>query len=66
MLIPLIYLISGWQWALFTSDVPLLGETDERGGNRGRADRYQKIESKQERQRRRVAEGFPGLKVGWP
>lgn len=51
MLIPLIYLISGWQWALFTSDVPLLGETDERGKNRGRADRYQKIESEQERQR---------------
>jgi len=30
MLIPLIYLISGWRRALFTSDVPLLGKTDER------------------------------------
>lgn len=34
MLIPLIYLISGWRWALFTSDVPLLGKTDERTGAR--------------------------------
>lgn len=30
MLIPLIYLISGWRWALFTSDVPLLDETEDR------------------------------------
>lgn len=34
MLIPLIYLISGWRWSLFTSDVPLLGKTDERTGGR--------------------------------
>lgn len=36
MLIPLIYLISGWRWALFTSDVPLLGKADERTGVRER------------------------------
>ncbi len=65
MLIPLIYLISGWRWALFTSDVPLLGKTDEREGNREREwwgwvrmNGYQKME--QERQRRRIAEWFPG------
>lgn len=33
MLIPLIYLISGWRWALFTSDVPLLGKTAEAKGD---------------------------------
>lgn len=54
MLIPLIYLISGWRWSLFTSDVPLLGKTDERTGDRERVlkmDEYQK-----ENKRDRIAE----------
>ena len=36
MLIMLIYLISGWRWALFTSNVPLQGWTEEREGKRER------------------------------
>lgn len=62
MLIPLIYLISGWRWSLFTSDVPLLGKTDERTGERARVlkmDEYQK-----ENKRDRIAE-VSGLVVGW-
>lgn len=36
MLIPLIYLISGWQRPLFTSDVPARGGArDEREGEKG-------------------------------
>lgn len=36
MLIPLIYLISGWQRPLFTSDVPARrGARDEREGEKG-------------------------------
>ena len=31
MLIPLIYLISGWRWALFTSDGPLPEKTGRQG-----------------------------------
>lgn len=68
MLIPLIYLISGWRWALFTSDVPLLGKTEERGGETEgengedeRMNEYQKTE--RGRQRRRLADWFPG--AGW-
>lgn len=67
MLIPLIYLISGWRWALFTSDVPLLEKTDERETEREwwgwvRMSEYQKTE--QERQRRRIADWFPGTGGG--
>lgn len=73
MLIPLIYLISGWRWALFTSDVPLLGKADEREKQRERTVRreeYQKERKKerkreQERRRRKTEEGLPGLVVGW-
>lgn len=35
MLIPLIYLISGWRWSLFTSDVSLLEQTEERDETKG-------------------------------
>lgn len=70
MLIPLIYLISGWRWALFTSDVPLLGKADEREKERERTVRteeYQKKKRKreQERRRRKTEERLPGLVVGW-
>ena len=69
MLIPLIYLISGWRWALFTSDVPLLGKTDERERKREREmergngeDEWEwtGIRKQNKRHRRRIAEWFPG------
>lgn len=56
MLILLIYLISGWRWSLFTSDVPLLGKTDERTGERERERALKMDEYQKENKRDRIAE----------
>lgn len=43
MLIPLIYLISGWRWSLFTSDASLLEETDEKDETEGENDEDEQV-----------------------
>lgn len=43
MLIPLIYLISGWRWSLFTSDASLLEETDEKEETEGENDEDEQV-----------------------
>lgn len=43
MLIPLIYLISGWRWSLFTSDASLLEETDEKDETGGENDEDEQV-----------------------
>lgn len=64
MLIPLIYLISGWRWSLFTSDVPLLGKTDERTGEREREVKMKEYQKENKRDRGGEWLRFPGLVVG--
>lgn len=56
MLIPLIYLISGWRWALFTSDVPLLGKADERERNRERTVRTEEYQKRRKEKKERTRE----------
>lgn len=65
MLIPLIYLISGWRWALFTSDVPLLGKTDEREGSREREWRMSENERLSENRTRETENSRVVSGAGW-
>lgn len=63
MLILLIYLISVWHWTLFTSDMPLLGQTDKREKQRESSENVQ-VSKENERHERRIAEGVPDMVLG--